>query len=165
MTCFLRNGADNLGKRRAAWNRVETTLGLTDTWKLPRQYGLRTAVEEYDEGLEESKAMLQDQIDHGHDFFNKQTHAYRFGNSVPFGQTTMLFIPCLKSLASEEQQAKWIPKALRGEILGNYVSYPTMQSEQAGTMLTCSAAIHRRKPNSRMVPSFEEYRQLQPLTK
>jgi acyl-CoA oxidase len=122
MACFLQGGHDQVQRRRDAWNRVETALGCTDTWKLPSIYGEQTRSEQYDQGLKEGKIMFEDGIKYNHKLFDNNTWKYQLGNALPFSITTVIFLPAIRYLGSEEQSSEWVSKSLRGEIVGAYVS-------------------------------------------
>ncbi|TLD18316.1 acyl-CoA oxidase [Venturia nashicola] len=122
MACFLEGGPEKLQKRRDAWDRVETTLDCKDTWKLPSIYGEQTRSEQFDEGLKAGRVMFEDGMKYGHKLFDEMTWKYQLGNALPFGITTVIFLPAIKYLGSDEQYAEWEAKSRRGEIIGAYVS-------------------------------------------
>jgi hypothetical protein len=96
MTCFLKGGQENVQKQREAWSRVEQALSATDSWKLPRRYGNQDRTEQLQEGLEESRVMFEDQVQHGHQLWYHMTYNYQLGNARSFSQSTLIFLPCLQ---------------------------------------------------------------------
>ncbi|QDS71761.1 hypothetical protein FKW77_009113 [Venturia effusa] len=122
MACFLAGGQDQLQAKRDAWDRVETALDCKDTWKLPSIYGEQTRSEQFDEGLKAGRAMFEDGMKYGHKLFDEMTWKYQMGNALPFGITTVIFLPAIKYLGSDEQYAEWETKARQGQIIGAYVS-------------------------------------------
>jgi acyl-CoA oxidase len=122
MTCLLEGGPDQVQKKRDAWSRVESALGCTDSWKLPSIYGEQTRSEQFEEGLAAGRIMFEDGIKYNHKLFDEYTWKYQMGNALPFGITTVIFLPAIKYLGSEEQSAYWEAKSLNGEIIGAYAS-------------------------------------------
>lgn len=149
MACFFEGGSEQLQKKRDAWNRVEIALDCKDTWKLPSIYGEQARSEQFDEGLKAGRVMFEDGMKHGHKLFDEMTWKYQLGNALPFGIstihvfhfkhshlvsgiTTIIFLPAVKYLGSDEQYAEWEAKSRRGEIVGAYVS-----TELGGGMMHC----------------------------
>lgn len=139
MACFLEGGPGQLQTRRDAWDRVENTLDCKNTWKLPSIYGEQTRSEQFDEGLKAGRVMFEDGMKYGHKLFDDMTWKYQLANALPFGKstipcsysnhlhlfsgiTTVIFLPAIKYLGSDEQYAEWEAKSRRGEIIGAYVS-------------------------------------------
>ncbi|KAE9994775.1 hypothetical protein EG327_003039 [Venturia inaequalis] len=122
MACFLEGGPGQLQTRRDAWDRVENTLDCKNTWKLPSIYGEQTRSEQFDEGLKAGRVMFEDGMKYGHKLFDDMTWKYQLANALPFGITTVIFLPAIKYLGSDEQYAEWEAKSRRGEIIGAYVS-------------------------------------------
>jgi len=147
MACFLQDGTGNVQKRRDAWHRVEMAIGCQDTFKLPSIYGEQNRSQQYEEGLEAGKAMLEDQLNYKHDLFYYQTWKYQLANALPFGQTTLIFIPCLKFLGSSKQAAMWIPKALRGEMFGSKSNAYRLYKQLLTSSSILSNGSRKRYPN------------------
>ncbi|ORX96649.1 acyl-CoA dehydrogenase/oxidase C-terminal [Clohesyomyces aquaticus] len=121
LACLIYGGADVVGNRRAALERVETLIGTRDTSQIPRSYANMNREQAYDEGLEWGKAAFEDGIRFKHDFFAFVTPRFQLVNSSPFGMNTVMFEPAIRLSASAEQQAKWLPLSKSGKIIGAYV--------------------------------------------
>lgn len=67
------SSAEAVRQRKAAYERVETQLGTRDTSILPRCYRSLDREQAYDEGLRMGSVAFRDGLEHGHDFFVKET--------------------------------------------------------------------------------------------
>jgi acyl-CoA oxidase len=68
-------------ERRAAFERVEKTLGTHDTSKLPRCYSQTSREDLFEQGLEMGKACLDEKFEHGHEHFVWITPRYNLTNA------------------------------------------------------------------------------------
>ncbi|RAR12309.1 acyl-CoA oxidase [Stemphylium lycopersici] len=100
LTSLLWGSERIANERRAAFERVEKALGTYDTKKLPRCYSETSP------------------FDHEH--FVWITPRYNLVNASPFGHKAILFEPSIEHNGTPEQQAKWLPLARAGKILGTY---------------------------------------------
>lgn len=96
-------------------------MGSLDTMKIPPAYANTDREAQYLMGLKFGKIIMDDQIKHGHTFFDFNTHQYHLGISSPFGHNPIMFGPTLKLQASPKQREKWVPLVEAGKIIGSYV--------------------------------------------
>ena len=117
---FLFHSAEFVERREAILSNVEAKLGESDSRVLPRAYGELGRTAQAHNGLRFGKVLLQDQIKHNHQLFDRATHHYTLINSSPFGLHPLMFTPMLKLQATPEQLAHWLPLAESGKIIGCY---------------------------------------------
>ncbi|KAI1665657.1 Acyl-coenzyme A oxidase [Pyrenophora tritici-repentis] len=120
LTCLLWGGERIVKERRAAFERVEKVLDTYDISKLPRCYAENNREALFEQGLQMSKACLDDMLKYQHEHFVWITPRYNLVNSSPFGHKAILFEPGMEHNGTEEQKAKWLPLARAGKILGTY---------------------------------------------
>ena len=115
------NNPDLVSSRRAAWSRVESVLGTSDTTILPAHYAKTSREALYEDGLRLGKAAWDDQLDHGdHGFFEWLTPRYTLCNYSPFGLSATLFARTVHLMGTEAQRGRWGGAVARGEINGTY---------------------------------------------
>ncbi|KAF1831620.1 acyl-CoA oxidase [Decorospora gaudefroyi] len=107
-------------ERRAAFERVEKTLGTYETAKLPRCYSETSREDLFEQGLEMGKVCLDDMLEYEHEHFVWITPRYNLVNASPFGHKAILFEPAMEHNGTAEQKSKWLPLARSGKILGTY---------------------------------------------
>lgn len=108
-------------QRRAAFCCVKQNLGTNNMDKLPACYGNQNRDDMYREGLETGKVAYEDGLTHSHKILEIQTPRYVLGNASPYGLTTLLFIPAIRLLGTEEQKSRYLSLAEKGRIVGAYV--------------------------------------------
>lgn len=99
---------------------MEAALGIDDISVIPQRYAGLDRKHVYHQGLRVGKALMEDEIKHRHGVFSRATNNYTFINDSPYGLHPAMFIPALKTLASDEQLAHWLPLAEGGNIVGIY---------------------------------------------
>lgn len=110
-----------MNQRRAAFERVEKALDLSDTMKIPPAYTNTDREGQYLEGLRFGKAIMDDEVQHRHGIFDFHTHQYALGISSPYGHNPLMFGPTLALQTSPEQRARWMPLVDSGKIIGTFV--------------------------------------------
>ncbi|KAF8523695.1 acyl-CoA dehydrogenase/oxidase C-terminal [Hysterangium stoloniferum] len=106
--------------RENAFSRLESTLSLSDSSKLPTMYGEMDRTSLYHEGLRFGKAIMDENVRHPDGPFKFATHRYSLINTSPFGIHELMFKTTLTLQADEEQLANWMPLASSGRIIGAY---------------------------------------------
>ncbi|KAG6868536.1 hypothetical protein C0993_001424 [Termitomyces sp. T159_Od127] len=111
---------EDFESRTLVHSRVEQRLGEADLKKLPYIYEGLDRKSLYHYGLKFGKALLEEEIDYHHGYFNQSTHHYSLAIASPFGLHFTMFIQTLKLQATPEQLAYWLPLAESGKIIGAY---------------------------------------------
>ncbi|KAG6864995.1 hypothetical protein C0991_005730, partial [Blastosporella zonata] len=119
-TKHLISREEDFKSRELVRSRIEERLGETDQSKLPRIHEGLDRKSLYHNGLRFAQALLEDEIEHRHGYFDQATHHYTLVNASPFGLHPLMFVPTLKLQASPEQLAYWLPLAGSGKIIGAY---------------------------------------------
>ncbi|KAG6913404.1 hypothetical protein DXG01_007067, partial [Tephrocybe rancida] len=120
LTHIIYNGEEDFKSRQLVRSRIEKRLGESDGTKLPQVHEGLDRKSLYHHGLRFAQAMLEDEIEHKHGYFDNATHHYTLVNASPFGLHPLMFVPTLKLQASPEQLAYWLPLADSGKIIGAY---------------------------------------------
>ncbi|KAL4893273.1 acyl-CoA dehydrogenase/oxidase C-terminal [Aspergillus ambiguus] len=115
------DNAEIVNSRRAAFQRVEAALGLTDNMKLPHLYKGLDRDQIYMEGVRRAREIVSDMIAHGHEHFKSFTERYHLTNSSPFGMNFLMFRKTIELQATEEQKLYWLPLIDQMKINGAYV--------------------------------------------
>jgi acyl-CoA oxidase len=89
--------------------------------KLPSCYRNQNREDMFREGLSTGKAAYEDGLTYSHTIFETQTPRYVLSNASPYGLTTLLFMPAIRLLGTEEQKRRYLPLAEDGRIVGAYV--------------------------------------------
>ncbi|KAG6809699.1 hypothetical protein H0H92_015122 [Tricholoma furcatifolium] len=114
------NRKEDFENRALVRTRIEDRLGESNPLRLPKVYEGLDRKAQYHNGLRFAQALLEDELKHGHGYFDRTTHHYTLINASPFGLHPLMFIPSLELQASPEQLAYWMPLAKSGKIIGAY---------------------------------------------
>ncbi|PYI21821.1 acyl-CoA oxidase [Aspergillus violaceofuscus CBS 115571] len=114
------NREENASSRRAAFARVETALGITDTMQLPHLHTGLDRRELYLEGLRRGRAIVTDMLQHNHTHFVNLTERSQLTNATPFGLNFLMFRRTINLQGTAEQKRYWLPLIDRMEINGCY---------------------------------------------
>ncbi|PRP79966.1 hypothetical protein PROFUN_05942 [Planoprotostelium fungivorum] len=124
LTFLLYGGEKAVRTREEIRDELERRLGETDNNKIPHTYVRGDRTEQYHSGLETGRIVQSVAQDMQIFDFEDERQALLFAayhrEASPYGLHTSMFIPTLKTQASEEQQKEWLGKAQRREILGTY---------------------------------------------
>ncbi|RAL13102.1 acyl-CoA oxidase, partial [Aspergillus homomorphus CBS 101889] len=120
LTCIIHDGEENVASRRAAFARVESALGLTDTMQLPHIYSGLDRREQYLEGMRRGQAIVTDMLRHRHQHFTNLTERSQLTNATPFGLNFLMFRRTINLQGTAEQKQYWLPRIDRMEINGCY---------------------------------------------
>ncbi|PYI29958.1 acyl-CoA oxidase, partial [Aspergillus indologenus CBS 114.80] len=120
LTHIIHDGEENTSSRRAAFARVESALGITDTMHLPHLHTGLNRRELYLEGLRRGRAIVTDMLQHNHTHFVNLTERSQLTNATPFGLNFLMFRRTINRQGTAEQKRYWLPLIDRMEINGCY---------------------------------------------
>ncbi|KAF9883662.1 hypothetical protein FE257_003096 [Aspergillus nanangensis] len=120
LTNLLYDGPETVSSRRAAFQRVEHALSLTDTMTLPTIYHGLTREQHYLEGVRRARATVHDMLTHQHRHFQSLTERYHLANASPFGMNFLMFCRTIELQGTPAQKAHWLPLIDTMEINGAY---------------------------------------------
>ncbi|RHZ50088.1 hypothetical protein CDV55_102092 [Aspergillus turcosus] len=112
---------ENVSSRRAAFQRVESALELTDNMKLPHIYTGLDRNGLYLEGVRRGRAIIDDMILYKHNQFENLTERYQLTNSTPFGLSFLMFRRTIDLQGTLEQKQHWLPLIDQMKVNGCYL--------------------------------------------
>ncbi|KAE8395463.1 hypothetical protein BDV23DRAFT_194167 [Aspergillus alliaceus] len=120
LTVMIYDNDETVVSRRAAFHRVESSLGLLDSMKLPHIYSGLDREGLYLEGVRRARVITSDMIAHNHSHFQWLNERYQICNSSPFGMNFLMFRRTIELQGTPEQQRHWLPQIDQMSINGAY---------------------------------------------
>ncbi|KAE8356320.1 hypothetical protein BDV28DRAFT_117472 [Aspergillus coremiiformis] len=120
LTVIIYDNEETVLSRRAAFHRVERSLGLLDNMKLPHIYSGLDREGLYLEGVRRARVITSDMIAHDHSHFQWLNERYQICNSSPFGMNFLMFRRTVELQGTPEQQRDWLEQIDQMRINGAY---------------------------------------------
>ncbi|KAF7589517.1 hypothetical protein BBP40_004182 [Aspergillus hancockii] len=120
LTVMIYDNEETVRSRRAAFDRVESALGLLDNMKLPHVYSGLDRDGLYLEGVRRARVITNDMITHNHMHFQWLNERYQIGNTSPFGMNFLMFRRTIELQGTPAQQRYWLPRIDQMKINGAY---------------------------------------------
>ncbi|KAI9925412.1 hypothetical protein ASPWEDRAFT_52085 [Aspergillus wentii DTO 134E9] len=121
LTVTIYDDEETVQSRRAAFHRIESSLGLLDNMKLPHVYADLDREGLYLEGVRRARAITEDMLVHGHKHFESMTERYHMTNATPFGLNFLMFRKTIELQGAAMQKEEWLPLIDQMKINGAYV--------------------------------------------